>query len=137
MVKKISIQDFNLLIESEKLNNVIITPLNNNCFLIKGFYKEVSFRASVIKSKNFYNVNINGLSYSFELVSAPSEFSEQNNGEDSKIFAPMNGFVKEVLVKENEEVQLVFLPEENSRDHVNWMRHYFDKKNSQAEEKAA
>jgi len=36
-------------------------------------------------------------------------------------------------VKENHEVQLVFLPEENSRDHVNWMRNYFDKKNSETE----
>lgn len=58
------------------------------------------------------------------------------------IFAELCGsFQNIVLVKENEEVQLVFLPEENSRDHVNWMRNYFDKKNtqtnSQTEEKAA
>ena len=33
-----------------------------------------------------------------------------------------------VLVKENFEVQLVFLPEESSNDHVKWMRNYFEKK---------
>lgn len=42
-----------------------------------------------------------------------------------------------VLVKENKEVQLVFLPDENSRDHVKWMRNYFEKKNTDSSEKAA
>jgi len=50
------------------------------------------------------------------------------------IFAELCGSHQNiVLVKENQEVQLVFLPEENSRDHVNWMRNYFDKKNSVTE----
>lgn len=48
------------------------------------------------------------------------------------IFAELSGSYQNiVLVKENQEVQLVFLPEENSRDHINWMRNYFEKKNSE------
>lgn len=42
-----------------------------------------------------------------------------------------------VLVRENQDVQLVFLPEENSKDHVTWMRNYFDKKNSEVIKEAA
>ncbi len=58
------------------------------------------------------------------------------------IFAELCGsFQNIVLVRENQEVQLVFLPEEESRDHVKWMRNYFEKKNtgtgSDSEEAAA
>lgn len=50
------------------------------------------------------------------------------------IFAELCGSLQNiVLVRENQEVQLVFLSEENSREHVNWMRNYFDRKNSETE----
>lgn len=46
------------------------------------------------------------------------------------IFAELCGSLQNiVLVKENMEVQLVFIPEEESFDHVEWMKNYFDKKN--------
>jgi hypothetical protein len=56
------------------------------------------------------------------------------------IFSELCGsFQNIVLVKENEEIQLVFLPDEESLDHVKWMREYFEKKNmnSSVEEKIA
>lgn len=54
------------------------------------------------------------------------------------IFAELCGcFQNIVLVKENQEVQLVFLSEESSRDHLKWMRNYFEKKNTDSGEKVA
>ena len=54
------------------------------------------------------------------------------------IFSELCGsFQNIVLVKENQEVQLVFLPEESSSDHVKWMRNYFEKKGEEVAEKAA
>ncbi|MBC7540572.1 MAG: hypothetical protein H7281_17235 [Bacteriovorax sp.] len=46
------------------------------------------------------------------------------------IFAELCGSFQNIaLVKENQEIQLVFLPDEESRDHVKWMKEYFEKKN--------
>ena len=56
------------------------------------------------------------------------------------IFSELCGsFQNIVLVRENQDIQLVFLPEEESRDHIRWMRDYFEKKNasSSGEEKVA
>jgi hypothetical protein len=45
------------------------------------------------------------------------------------IFSEICGsFQNVVLLKENTEVQLVFLPGENAIEHVSWMRNYFEKK---------
>ncbi|MDD4974276.1 MAG: hypothetical protein PHY93_07980 [Bacteriovorax sp.] len=47
------------------------------------------------------------------------------------IFSELCGsFQNIVLVKENEQIQLVFLPDEESQDHVKWMWNYFEKKNT-------
>ena len=56
------------------------------------------------------------------------------------IFSELCGsFQNVVLVKDNQEIQLVFLPGEESLDHLKWMTNYFDKKkmSSGGSEKAA
>lgn len=43
------------------------------------------------------------------------------------------------LVKENQDVKLIYLPEEDSKEHVKWFRGFFEKKNQEqiTEEEAA
>ena len=46
------------------------------------------------------------------------------------IFSELNGnFFNLALVKENTDVKLVYLPEEASKDHIQWFRGFFEKKN--------
>jgi hypothetical protein len=53
------------------------------------------------------------------------------------IFSEICGSYQNIaLIKENQEVQLVFLPDEESNEHVGWMKNYFEKKISK-EAKAA
>lgn len=54
------------------------------------------------------------------------------------IFSELCGSFQNIaLVRENEQVQLIFLTGENSHDHVKWMRNYFEKRNTVVEEKVA
>ncbi|MGZ3789266.1 MAG: hypothetical protein ACXVLQ_12130 [Bacteriovorax sp.] len=54
------------------------------------------------------------------------------------IFSELYGeFYNIVLFKEDQKVQLVFLPEEKARDHVKWMRDFFEKKNARTGEEIA
>ena len=55
------------------------------------------------------------------------------------IFSELNGgFFNLALVKDNTEVKLVYLPEEVSKDHIQWFRSFFEKKNlGQSEKEAA
>lgn len=48
------------------------------------------------------------------------------------IFSELNGSLKNfALVKNCEKVQLIFLAPEESREHIKWIREYFEKKNMQ------
>lgn len=91
-------------INPDLLKDMVITPLSNQVFIIKGIYKERFFKASAVKDKNKYQINLNGNSYLFELVNEISDKKEEINLNESGIFAPMNGVIKEVLVNENEEI---------------------------------
>ncbi|MBC7427531.1 MAG: hypothetical protein H7336_02895 [Bacteriovorax sp.] len=46
------------------------------------------------------------------------------------IFSELNGsFFNLALVKDNTDVKLIYLPEEASKDHIQWLRGFFEKKN--------
>lgn len=46
------------------------------------------------------------------------------------IFSELNGsFFNLALVRDNTDVKLVYLPEEVSKDHIQWFRGFFEKKN--------
>ena len=64
-----------------------------------------------------------------------------NNVDDDfllDIFTELSGLSQNIaLVKEKNNVQLVFLSTEESVDHVNWMNEYFKKKNQNLEKTAA
>lgn len=48
------------------------------------------------------------------------------------IFSELNGtFFNLALVKDNTDVKLVYLPEEASKDHIQWFRGFFEKKNQE------
>lgn len=54
------------------------------------------------------------------------------------IFSELNGaFFNLALVKDNKEVKLVYLPEEASKDHIQWFRGFFEKKNAEENQKDA
>lgn len=54
------------------------------------------------------------------------------------IFSELKGnFTNIALVKDSNEVTLIYLPEEASKDHIQWFRGYFEKKNSQESKEAA
>jgi len=54
------------------------------------------------------------------------------------IFAELNGEQANLaLLKEESNVTMVFLPEEASKEHIRWMRSYFEKKNQVVEKEAA
>lgn len=68
-----------------------------------------------------------------EIVSSDLIYVDQSMDQDFllDIFSEICGsFQNIVLVRENQEVQLVLLPDENSHDHVKWLRSYFEKKNT-------
>jgi len=51
------------------------------------------------------------------------------------IFSELTGnFSNLALVKDNKEVKIIFLPEETSKEHIQWFRGYIEKKNSNTEE---
>ena len=54
------------------------------------------------------------------------------------IFSEITGGYKNLaLVKENGQVKMVYLPEEASKEHIQWFRGFFEKKNQEADQKAA
>lgn len=56
------------------------------------------------------------------------------------IFSEICGSSQNIaLVRENEQIQLVFLADENSYEHIQWLRNYFEKKHvaENTEKKAA
>lgn len=54
------------------------------------------------------------------------------------IFSELTGsFMNIALIKDNNEVKLIYLPEEASKDHIQWFRGYFEKKNSEVSQAAA
>lgn len=54
------------------------------------------------------------------------------------LFAELNGEQANLaLLKEESNVTMVFLPEEASKEHICWMRSYFEKKNQVVEKEAA
>lgn len=47
------------------------------------------------------------------------------------IFSEINGCIKNIaLVKDNNEIQIIFLTDEESHSHLKWIRNYFEKKNA-------
>ena len=49
------------------------------------------------------------------------------------IFSEVTGrFTNLALIKENGDVKLIYLPEEASKEHIQWFRGYFEKKNTAA-----
>ncbi len=54
------------------------------------------------------------------------------------IFSEINGSLSNLaLIKDESKVKLVFLPEEASREHIKWMRMFFEKKNQEQIQEAA
>lgn len=54
------------------------------------------------------------------------------------IFAELNGEYGNIaLLKEGSVLKMVFLPEHDSKEHIQWMRSYFEKKNQVSEKEAA
>ncbi len=54
------------------------------------------------------------------------------------IFSELTGsFTNIALVKDSNEVTLIYLPEEVAKDHIQWFRGYFEKKNSEGSKEAA
>ena len=49
----------------------------------------------------------------------------------------MGSFNNLIIVREESDVKLIFTPEEKSRDHVQWVRGYFEKKNQSGIKEAA
>lgn len=48
------------------------------------------------------------------------------------IFSELNGdFYNLALVKDNKILMMIYLPEESSKEHVQWFRGYFEKKNQE------
>ena len=67
-------------------------------------------------------------------------YVDQSRDEDYllDIFAEIRGCSDNLLlVKERDEVQLIFLSEETSQDHVEWVKNYFEKKNVGSRERTA
>ncbi len=75
-----------------------------------------------------------------EIKSADLIYVDQSLDQDSllDIFSELNGnFQNIALIKEDRDIQLVFLSEESAHDHVTWMRAYYEKKKAGTIEKAA
>lgn len=54
------------------------------------------------------------------------------------IFSEVTGEYKNLaLVKVDEEVKLIYVPEETSKEHLDWFRGFFEKKNQNTEQDAA
>lgn len=54
------------------------------------------------------------------------------------IFSEVTGsFSNLIIVREGSDVKLIFTPEATSRDHIQWVRGYFEKKNQAIETKEA
>lgn len=51
------------------------------------------------------------------------------------IFSEICGSFQNIaVVREDKDIQLVFLPEENTKNHITWMKNYFDKKKMSSEQ---
>ncbi|MBY0413861.1 MAG: hypothetical protein K2Q18_06835 [Bdellovibrionales bacterium] len=66
-----------------------------------------------------------------DIQSSDVIFIDQSLDEDFllDVFSEVTGEYSHLaFVKDNQQVRLIYLPEEQSRDHVKWFRGYFDKK---------
>lgn len=75
-----------------------------------------------------------------EIKSEDLVFVDQSLDQDFllDIFSELNGsFFNLALVKDNKDVKLVYLPEEVSKDHIQWFRGFFEKKNQEESGKEA
>ena len=95
-----------------------------------------------------YRLSFNGASLDFpsnwsifkDIKSEDVIYLDQSLDQDFllDIFSELTGnFFNLALVKEGQEVKLVYLSEEKSKDHVQWFRDYFEKKNQEESFKEA
>lgn len=113
----ISIGDY--LDQNHLSHQALILENNSGCY-------RLSFKQSILDFPSNWSIFK-------DIKSSDLLYVDQSVDQDFllDIFAELCGsFQNIVLVKEEQEVQLVFLPEEESLDHVKWMRDYFVKKNS-------
>lgn len=104
--------------------------------------------ASFQSSSGCYRLNLNQAVLDFpsnwsifkEIKSTCLVYVDQSLDQDFllDVFSELRGCFQNIaLIKENQDVHLVFLSEENALDHVKWMRGYFEKKNAGEAEKVA
>jgi biotin carboxyl carrier protein len=103
--KNFVLVDGNPISIDKDVKNLSVKCLKPGCFTIKGNYNGNSFSSSMLRDGNKYHVNINGTSYVVEAV-PEDHFNEQEiiNSDESKVFAPMTGIIRDILVKDGDEI---------------------------------
>ena len=96
----------------------------------------------LVKKSQCYRLNHNDSVIDFpsnwsifkEIKNEDIVFVDQSLDQDFllDIFSELNGdFYNLALVKDNQVVMMIYLPEESSKEHVQWFRGYFEKKKSE------
>lgn len=112
----ISIKDY--LDQHHLSHQALVFQANTSCY-------RLSFKQSVLDFPSNWSIFK-------EIKDTDLLYLDQSHDQDFllDIFSELCGsFQNIVLVKENQEIQLVFLPDESPSDHVKWMQNYFEKKN--------
>ena len=120
----ISIHDY--LEQNQLSHQALVLESFTGCFRIQ-------FKQSVLDFPSNWSVFK-------EITNSEIVYLDQETDQDYllDIFSELSGsFHNIVLVNENQKIQLVFLPEDQSLDHLKWIESYFDKKNNRYEEKRA
>lgn len=120
----ISITDY--LDQNHLSHQALVLGINSNCY-------RLNFKQSVLDFPMNWSI-FN------EIKNSDLIYVDKSIDQDFllDIFSELCGSFQNIaLVKENQEIQLVFLPDENSSEHVNWMRNYFDKKKTLEKENFA
>ena len=112
-----SISDY--LIKNNLKNYLLRLDLDSQCYRLSMNQKILDFPSNWSIFNEITNSQIVYLDRS------------RNNDFLLDIFEEICGTFQNIaLVKDNNEIQFVFLPEEFSRGHLSWMHNYYDKKNA-------
>ena len=120
--KRLNQVDFNsireYIVQNHLSHQSLVLERSSGCFRLNFKDKTLDFPSNWSIFEEIKNSNLGYLDQS------------QDDSFLLDIFAELCGSHQNiVLVKENMDVQLVFIPEEESFDHVKWMKNYFIKKN--------
>lgn len=120
--KRLNEVDFNSISDYLNQHHLSHQPLT---FVMRSGCYRLIFKQSVLDFPSNWSIFK-------EIASTDLVYLDQSHDQDFllDVFSEICGSFQNIaLVRESQDIQLVFLPDEDSHNHIEWMKCYFEKKN--------